>query len=88
MDPQAYWEKNVALWQKWNETYLSNAQAIAEKNMEQVQSLQGQIQGMITQAVENQHAMVQTSMKLVEDQVSEWATAVNDLFNVPEVNGK
>ena len=80
-------QKNMELWQQFSESYTKNMFAMFEKNLEHSRAFQEQVQAAVTQAVEAQFEMVMSSLKVMEEQISEISTTVTEATKA-QPNGK
>jgi len=80
-------QKNMELWQQFSDSYTKNMFAMFEKNLEHSKAFQEQVQTAVTQAVEAQFEMVMTSLKTMEEQISEISTNVGEATKA-QSNGK
>ena len=80
-------QKNMELWQQFSDSYTKNMFAMFEKNLEHSKAFQDQVQSAVTQAVETQFEMVMSSLKTMEEQISEISTNVSEATKA-QPNGK
>ena len=80
-------QRNLELWQQFNESYSKNMFAIFEKNLESSRAFQEQVQSAVNQAVDAQFEMVLNGLKTMEEQVEELSKAVSEMAK-EQANGQ
>lgn len=75
-------QKQMEMWQEFGRSYTENMFAMFEKSLEQSQAMQEQVQTAVSKAVDDQFAMMMSSMKSMEQQMAEMTKMMQDMMQM------
>lgn len=78
-EEKAFWEQNIALWEKWTSSYTDTMFKAMEKAMEQSTAFREQINKAANAAVSTQFQATLTAIQALEKQVEALSAKVDQL---------